>query len=103
MIGVERMTQAERVGEHRRAQKDRVVAERRQSPKPGRDIRADQQNIYTDDPRAQADRFVAEKIGQTVRHFFPLADPAECLKLDFRMGVSVPVRRAAMRVPRCVD
>jgi len=59
MIGVERMTQAERVGEHRRAQKDRVVAERRQSPKPGRDIRADQQNIYTDDPRAQADRFVA--------------------------------------------
>ena len=60
MIGVEGVAQAEGVSEHRRAEQDRVVAKRRQSPKPGGDIRADQQDIDADHLRSQVAALVVE-------------------------------------------
>ena len=61
MIGVECVAQAERVGEHRRAEQDRVAAKRRQRPKPSDDVRPDQQDIYADHPRAQVAALIAEQ------------------------------------------
>ena len=61
MIGVERVAQAEGVGEHRRAEEDRVIAKRGKGPKPRGDIRPDQQNVGADHLRSQVAALIVEK------------------------------------------
>ena len=105
MIGVERVAQTEGVGEHRRAEQDRVVAKRRKGPKPGGDIRPDQQDVHADRLRSQVAALIVEKARQKVAHFCPCRPLNEDLNLDFRMGMRVraPARRPAVSVRRRVD
>ncbi len=53
MIGVDRVAQAERIGEQRRSEQDRLVAEGDERPEPDENIAADQNGVDGDQPAAQ--------------------------------------------------
>ena len=53
MIGVDRMPQAERIGEQRRAQQDRLIVQGDERPDPDENIAADQDGVDGDQTAAQ--------------------------------------------------
>ena len=53
MIGVDRVAQAERIGEQRRSEQDRPIAEGDERPEPDENIAADQHGVDSDQPAAQ--------------------------------------------------
>ncbi len=53
MIGVDRVPQAERIGEQRRSQQDRLVAQSDKRPDPDENIAADQNGVDSDQSAAQ--------------------------------------------------
>ena len=53
VIGVDRMAQAERVGEQRRTEQDRLAAQGDERPKPDEKIAADQNGVDGDQPAAR--------------------------------------------------
>ena len=53
MIGVDRVAQAERIGEQRRSEQDRSVAQDDERPEPDENIAADQHGVDSDQPAAQ--------------------------------------------------
>ena len=56
VVGVHRMTQAERVGQERRAQQNRMIMKGDQRPNPSPGVDADEQRIHGDNPALQARR-----------------------------------------------
>ena len=53
VVGVDRMAQAEGVGEERRAEQDRIVAQRDERPDPDQHVRADQEPVDADQSTAK--------------------------------------------------
>ena len=53
MIGVDRMAQAERIGEQSRAEQERPGMQREQRPQPDEDIAADQRGIDSNQSAAE--------------------------------------------------
>ena len=53
MIGVDRVPQAEGIGEQRRPEQDRPIAQDDERPEPDENIAADQHGVDGDQPAAQ--------------------------------------------------
>ena len=98
MVGVERVPEAETVGESRRAEKHRVAMEGSERPKPGRGVEDEQQDIDRHDLGADILLLVVEQIGDVHAHAprLPAAGPAMSTEVwsprkrraraDFRFG-----------------
>ena len=53
MVGVDRVAQAERIGQQRRSEQDRLTAKGNERPEPDENIAADQNGVDGDQPAAQ--------------------------------------------------
>ena len=64
VIGIDRVAQAEAVGQQRRAQQQRIMAKRHDRPQPGRHVERKENPVDADDLAAQVGRSVVEKSPQ---------------------------------------
>ena len=68
VIGVDRVPQAEGIGEQRRAQQHRLVMQRDERPQPDENIAADERAVERDQTTAQARVGGAKQTGHHIQH-----------------------------------
>ena len=68
MIGVDRVAQAERIGEQRRAEQDRLTAQGDERPEPDENIAADQTGVDSDQSAAQISATLIRDVRDNCRH-----------------------------------
>jgi len=72
MVGVDRVAQAETVGDQRGAEQDRLLMEQRERPNPGGGVGQDQQRIDANGAPAHPGRAVAEQAVEQAGQCWPL-------------------------------
>ena len=71
VIGIDRVAQAEAIGQQGRAEQNGVVMERHQRPGPGGDIGGDQDRVEARNPAPEIAGLVAEDAGNHALHACP--------------------------------
>ena len=68
MVGVDRVPQAERIGEQRRSEQDRSIAQGDERPEPDENVAADQDGVDGDQPAAQIGAAFIQNFRDIRRH-----------------------------------